>query len=68
MKMLVVAMSALSLFAGSSATAAVHRCRDSKGHFVKCPEHHAMAAAAHKCRDSKGHFVKCGTKAAAKHA
>ena len=63
MKTLVVALSALSLFAGSSATAAVHRCRDSKGHYVKCAPHHAMAAA-QKCRDSKGHFVKCGTKGA----
>jgi hypothetical protein len=61
MKKLVIALSALSLFAGSGASAAVaHKCRDSKGHFVKCP-HHAMAAA-HKCRDSKGHFVKCRTK------
>ena len=64
MKKLVIVLSALGLFAGSGASAAVaHRCRDTKGHYVKCAQHHAMAAA-HKCRDSKGHFVKCSTKAA----
>jgi hypothetical protein len=65
MKKLVIALSALGLFAGSAATAAVpHRCRDSKGHFVKCPQHHAAAATvAHKCRNAKGHFIKCGAKA-----
>ena len=59
MKMFVIAFSALSLLASTSATAAV--CRD-KGKFVKCPQHHAVAA--QKCRDPKGHFVKCGTRGA----
>jgi len=59
MKKLVFALSALSLFVGTSATAAP--CRDAKGHFVKCP---TKAAAPTKCRDAKGHFAKCGTKGA----
>ena len=56
MKKLVFALSALSLFVGTSATAAP--CRDAKGHFIKCP------AKPTKCRDAKGHFAKCGTKGA----
>jgi hypothetical protein len=52
----VIAMSALSLFVGASASAAP--CRDAKGHFIKCP------AKPTKCRDAKGHFVKCGSKGA----
>jgi hypothetical protein len=60
MKRFVIAMSALSLFAGSAANAAV--CRDAKGHFMKCPKH--AAAKTKKCRDAKGHFAKCGTKGA----
>jgi len=38
---------------------AANRCRDAKGHFIKCPP--AKPAAAGKCRNAKGHFVKCGT-------
>jgi len=59
MKTFVIAMSALSLFAGTGATAAV--CRE-KGKFVKCPQH--AVAAPKKCRDAKGHFVKCSAKGA----
>ncbi|HEX6660636.1 MAG TPA: hypothetical protein VF067_02055 [Sphingomicrobium sp.] len=60
MKSFVIALSALSLLAGSAANAAV--CRDAKGHFIKCPKH--AVAKAKKCRDAKGHFAKCGTKGA----
>ena len=59
MKSFVIALSALSLVAGSAANAAV--CRDAKGHFIKCPK---PAAKAKKCRHAKGHFAKCGTKGA----
>jgi len=59
MKSFVIALSALSLLAGSTANAAV--CRDAKGHFIKCPK---PAAKAKKCRHAKGHFAKCGTKGA----
>lgn len=38
---------------------AANRCRDAKGHFIKCPP--AKPAPAGKCRNAKGHFVKCGT-------
>jgi hypothetical protein len=65
MKKFVIALSALSLLAGSSAVtaaAAPQRCRDTKGHFVKCPQ--KVAAKAQRCRDTKGHFAKCGTKGA----
>jgi len=59
MKKLVLALSALSLLAGS-APAFAAPCKDAKGKFVKCP---AKAAAKpvkpKKCRDSKGHFIKC---------
>jgi hypothetical protein len=62
MKMCVIAISAL--LAGSSvanAAAAPQRCRDAKGHFVKCAKH---AAAPARCRNGQGHFVKCGAKGA----
>jgi hypothetical protein len=59
MKKLVFALSALSLFVGTSATAAP--CRDAKGHFVKCSKAPVKPT---KCRDAKGHFAKCGTKGA----
>jgi hypothetical protein len=60
MKKIVFALSALSLFVGTSASAAP--CRDAKGHFVKCPL--KVVAKPAKCRDAKGHFAKCGTKGA----
>ncbi len=59
MKTFVIAMTALSLFTSTNATAAV--CRD-KGKFVKCPQH--TVAPPKKCRDAKGHFVKCSAKGA----
>ena len=55
MKKLVIALSALSLLAGSATSfaAAAPRCRDKSGKFIKCP------AKPKQCRDSKGHFMKC---------
>jgi hypothetical protein len=52
MKKLVLALSALSLLAGSAPSVAAS-CRDKSGKFVKCP------AKAKLCRDAKGHFAKC---------
>jgi hypothetical protein len=60
MKKLVLALSALSLLAGSApsfAAAAAPRCRDKSGKFIKCPQ--KLAAKPKACRDSKGHFIKC---------
>jgi hypothetical protein len=52
MKKFVLAISALSLLAGS-APALAAPCKDAKGKFVKCPAKPKM------CRDAKGHFTKC---------
>jgi hypothetical protein len=52
MKKLVLALSALSLLAGSAPSLAAG-CRDKSGKFVKCPTKPKM------CRDAKGHFAKC---------
>jgi hypothetical protein len=51
MKKFVLAISALSLLAGS-APALAAPCKDAKGKFVKCPAKPKM------CRDAKGHFTK----------
>lgn len=48
----------LSLLAASPSVAA-NRCRDAKGHFIKCQPKAAPAPA--RCHDAKGKFVKCGT-------
>jgi hypothetical protein len=53
MKKMVLALSALSLLAGSAAPAVAAGCRDKSGKFVKCPAKPKM------CRDAKGHFAKC---------
>jgi hypothetical protein len=53
MRKLIIAMSALTLLAGSG-PALAKPCRDAKGKFVKCEK-------PTKCRDAKGKFVKCGT-------
>lgn len=53
MKKVVLALSALSLLAGSAPSFAASHCRDKSGKFVKCP------AKAKVCRDSKGKFIKC---------
>jgi len=52
MKKLVLALSALSLLAGSAPSFAAP-CRDAKGKFVKCPAKPKV------CRNAKGHFAKC---------
>ena len=54
MKKFVLALSALSLLAGASASPALASpCKDKKGRFVKCPAKPKL------CRDAKGHFAKC---------
>lgn len=62
MKKFIIALSALTLVAGSAPGLAAPPCRDAKGKFVKCPK--PAPAKPTKCRDSKGKFVKCGTKGA----
>ena len=52
MKKVVIALSALGLLAGSTASYAAP-CRNKAGKFVKCPPKPKM------CRDAKGHFMKC---------
>lgn len=52
MKKLVLALTAVSLLAGSAPSFAA-ACRDKHGKFVKCPAKPKM------CRDKKGHFAKC---------
>jgi hypothetical protein len=52
MKKLVLALSALSLLAGS-APAFASPCKDKKGKFIKCPAKPKV------CRNAKGHFAKC---------
>jgi hypothetical protein len=52
MKKVVIALSALSLLAGSAPSLAA-ACRNKAGKFVKCPPKPKS------CRDSKGHFIKC---------
>jgi len=52
MKKLLLALSALSLVAGS-APALAAPCKDKHGKFVKCP------AKPKTCRNAQGHFMKC---------
>ncbi len=52
MKKFVLALSAVSLLAGSVPALAAP-CKDKKGKFVKCPAKPKM------CRNAKGHFAKC---------
>lgn len=56
MKNILLALSALSLVAGS-APALAAPCKDRKGKFVKCP------AKPRVCRNAKGHFMKCKARA-----
>lgn len=54
MKKVVLALSALSLVAGTAASPALAAaCRNKAGKFIKCPAKPKM------CRDAKGHFAKC---------
>lgn len=62
MRRLIVALSALSLIAGSAPAFAATHCRDTNGKFVKCAQR--APAKLTKCRDAKGHYAKCRTKAA----
>lgn len=57
MRNLILALSAISLLAGSASAAAP--CRDTKGKFVKCPA--KAPAKPTRCKDAKGKFAKCGT-------
>ncbi len=52
MKKFILALSAISLLAGS-APAMASPCKDKKGKFVKCPAKPKL------CRNAKGHFMKC---------
>jgi hypothetical protein len=61
MRKLILALSALSLVAGSAPSIAAP-CRDAKGKFIKCPT--KAPAKPTRCRDAKGKFAKCGTKGA----
>ncbi|MGN6058423.1 MAG: hypothetical protein ACTHOI_07545 [Sphingomicrobium sp.] len=60
MKNFVLALSAISLIAGSAPSLAAP-CKDAKGKFTKCPSKAAPAKPAKPkmCRDAKGHFAKC---------
>lgn len=60
MRKLVLALSAVSLLAGSAPSFAAP-CKDAKGKFIKCPAKAVPAKPAKpaKCRDAKGHFIKC---------
>jgi len=58
MKKFVLALSAVSLLAGSAPALGAAPCKDAKGKFVKCPEKKA-AAKPKQCRDAKGHYAKC---------
>jgi hypothetical protein len=59
MRNFVLALSAISLLAGSVPSFAAP-CKDAKGKFIKCPSKApAKPAKAKMCRDAKGHFAKC---------
>jgi len=60
MRKIVLALSAMSLLAGSAGPAfAAAACRDKSGKFIKCP--HKTSAKPKQCRDAKGHYAKCKT-------
>jgi hypothetical protein len=58
MRKVILALSALSMVAGSAPSIAAP-CHDAKGKFIKCPTKKAAAPA--RCRNAKGHYAKCGT-------
>ena len=62
MRKLIIALSALTLVAGSAPSLATAPCRDAKGKFVKCTK--PAPAKPKRCRDAKGKYGKCGTKGA----
>ena len=53
MRKLVLALTAVSLLAGSYPSFAANQCRDKNGKFVKCPDKPKQ------CRDKNGKFIKC---------
>lgn len=53
MRKFVLALSAVSLLAGSATPVIAAPCKDKHGKFIKCPSKPKM------CRDAKGHFAKC---------
>lgn len=59
MRKLLLALTAVGLFAGSVPSLAAAPCRDAKGKFIKCAK--KAPAKPTKCRDAKGHYAKCGT-------
>ena len=61
MHKLTMALSAVSLIAGTAPSIGAAPCRDAKGKFVKCTKEPAQPT---RCRDAKGKFVKCATKGA----
>jgi len=58
MKKIVLALSAISLLAGSAPSFAANQCRDKSGKFIKCPAK-ASKPKPKQCRDAKGHYTKC---------
>jgi hypothetical protein len=56
MRKFVLALSAVSLLAGSAGPALAAACRDKSGKFIKCPPKPAKAKT---CRDKSGKFIKC---------
>jgi hypothetical protein len=58
MRKFILALSAISLVAGS-APALAAPCRDAKGKFAKCTK--AAPTKPTRCKDAKGKFAKCGT-------
>jgi hypothetical protein len=54
MRNIIVALSAISLLAGSAPSLG-SPCRDAKGKFTKC----AAKAKPTRCKDAKGKFTKC---------
>ena len=60
MKKLSLAFAAFALIATAGAPSfAAKPCRDTKGHFIKCPV--KAPAKPVRCKDAKGKFAKCGT-------
>lgn len=58
MKKLLLALTAMSLLAGSAPSLAATQCRNKAGKFIKCPAKPTLLKA-RACRDSKGHFIRC---------
>ena len=59
MRKIFIALSALTLVAGTATSVGAAPCRDAKGKFTKCPR--SAPAKPTRCKDAKGKFAKCGT-------